>query len=219
MNRAAAVRIASAAVMLALAAALVLFARDAWHWGRAIRDADARAALQPVSPDTWQADTAFPGGAVRRILGIDDDLAFRRAAMGLYSLKTKKASNKDIILVETNLERIVETDTDHARASRAADYLGLLFYANRSQPQQAISPYVKPNTPGAQSPTQTGEQKAVVEFQTAVRLDPGNANAKRNLEAMLQQAKAASEQGTPKPGSGEKTGSKGSGSRPPGNGY
>jgi hypothetical protein len=220
-RRATALRIAAAALMVVLATGLVLLARDAWHWRSAIADADARAALRPIGPAAWRVDAALPGGFVRRILGIDDDLAFRTATVKAFlaSKKPSTLSGNERILVEATLARIVLTDGDRRRASRAADYLGVLLYTDKSTPQQAISPYVNPNAPTPPSTQLTPEQKAAAEFATAVRLDPSNANAKRNLEVMLQQAKPQSQRGTAKPGSGERTGTKGSGSRPAGHGY
>src|SRR5262249_35442726 len=76
-RRALALRLAAAVAMLALAASLVLLARDVWHWQRAFADADARARLQPIGASAWAADTALPGSFVRSLLGIDDDLNFR----------------------------------------------------------------------------------------------------------------------------------------------
>jgi hypothetical protein len=74
-------RLVAAAGLLGIAAVLVLFARDTWHWQRAVHDADARAALAPISPAAWKADTALPAGLTRRLLGLDDDVAFRQASM------------------------------------------------------------------------------------------------------------------------------------------
>jgi hypothetical protein len=222
-RRALLLRLVAAGAMLALAASLVLLARDVWHWQRALADADARATLQPIGANAWAADTALPGGFVRRLLGIDDDLTFRRAAMQALALSRSSPSalsGNERILVEAALARIVLTDGNRARASRAADYLGVLLYEDKSTPQQAISPYVNPNAQPAQTGSeQTPEEKAASEFATAVRLDPSNANAKHNLEVMLQQAGPPSQQGSTNPGSGERLGHKGSGSRPPGYGY
>ena len=211
----------AAVVMAAAAVVLALFARDVWHWERAVHDADARSALRPVTADAWSVDAVLPTGFLRDLLGLGDDLRFRQAAMEAQLLSAGRPtglSGNQRVLIETALARIILTDPDRARASRAADYLGVLLYDDKSTPQQAISPYVNPNTPQAQA-EQTPEEKAATEFATAARLDPSNANAKRNLEVMLQQAQPPSQRGSPKPGTGEHVGSKGSGSRPAGHGY
>jgi len=210
-------RLAAATLLLGCAAFLLLLARDVWHWGRAMHDADALAPVQRVDAGAWNADTVLPGRLVRGALGIGDDVAFRRAVVGaLDLLRHHGGSGNQHILVETALARVVLTDTNTVRASEAADYLGVLLYDDQAAPQQAISPY-NPKQPGSSS--QTPEQKALAEFETAVRLDPDNANAKKNLELLLHQAKPQAQKGTPKPGTGDKVGSKGSGQQPPGYGY
>jgi hypothetical protein len=215
-------RLVLAALLVVLAALLVLLAHDAWRWNRAMREADTRATLGPVGAGAWQASTLLPSGLVRRALGIDDDLEFRRTAARTLALsrKVEDAPSKQRILVQTMLARISETDPDHARASRAADLLGLMIYANRSNPQQVISPYVNPkDAANGATPDQTPEEKAMAEFAIAIRLDPTNADAKRHLELLLHQRPPPSEKVSPRPGSGEHTGTKGSGSRPAGYGY
>lgn len=220
LTRRAAFSFVTALLLAGCAALLILLARDAWHWGRAMSDADARAAIGPISTNAWNADTVLPGSFVGNVLGIKDDVSFRRAVMGAIDLLDHHGGTANQqVLVETTLARVVLTDQNAARASEAADYLGVILYDNLAAPQQAISPYINPKSPAAPNESQTPEQKALAEFETAVRLDPENANAKKNLELMLQQAKPPSEKGTPKPGSGERVGSKGSGQRQPGYGY
>jgi hypothetical protein len=214
-------RLAAAAAMLAVAAFLVLLARDAWHWQRAVRDGDTRAAIAPVSPDAWQADATLPAGLARRLLGIDDDLAFRRIEMRAIRIASRPQSTKtqqQRSIVETALGRIARTDTDPVRAARAADYLGVLLYTDPPSPDQAANAYQDPTQAGP-SNQQTPEQKAMAQFLNAVRLDPGNDNAQRNLELMLRQPQPPPHQGSPQPGGGDRFGHKGSGARPAGHGY
>jgi hypothetical protein len=214
-------RLAAAALMLAVAAFLVLLARDAWHWQRAVRDGDTRAAIAPVSPDAWQADATLPAGLARRLLGIDDDLAFRRIEMRAIRIASRPQSTKtqqQRSIVETALGRIARTDTDPVRAARAADYLGVLLYTDPPSPDQAANAYQDPTQAGP-SNQQTPEQKAMAQFLNAVRLDPGNDNAQRNLELMLRQPQPPPHQGSPQPGGGDRFGHKGSGARPAGHGY
>lgn len=218
MSRVAMVIRLSVAVLLAGCGLIfLLLARDTWHWARAMRDADARTSVQLIGPDAWTADTILPGSWVRSLLGIDDDLAFRRAVLDAIRLIQHHGFGNERVLVETELARIVLSDPSKVRASEAADYLGVLLYDDHAAPQQAISPY-NPKQPAA-SP-QTPAQKALAEFETAVRLDPNNANAKKNLELLLdQQGRPQSQKGTPNPGTGDKVGTKGSGQQSPGYGY
>jgi hypothetical protein len=214
-------RLTAAAAMLGIAAFLVLLARDAWHWQRAVRDADARAAVAPVSPDAWQADAMLPAGLARRLLGIDDDLVFRRTAMRAIRIASRMPSTKtqrQRSIVEAALARIARNDPDPVRASRAADYLGVLLYTDPPSPDQAANAYQDPTQAGP-SNQQTPEQKAMAQFLNAVRLDPGNDNAQRNVEQMLRQPQPPPHQGSPQPGGGDRFGHKGSGARPAGHGY
>lgn len=214
-------RLVAAAALLAAAAVLLLLARDTWRWERAVQDADARAAVAPIAPGAWQADTALPAGLDRRLLGLKDDLAFRQASMqatraASHQPTTKTQKQRSIL--EAALARIARSDPDPVRASRAADYLGVLLYTDPPSPDQAANPYDNP-TQGGPSSQQTPEQKALAQFLNAVRLDPRNDNAQRNLERMLRQPLPPPHKGVPQPGGGEKFGHKGSGARSPGHGY
>jgi hypothetical protein len=216
--RAAVLRGVAAAALVAIAAVLVLLARDSWHWSRAIREADLRAEVGPIGPGAWQIKPTLPSGAVTQVLGIDGDLALRRALMQAIQLAADGATAFDLeqrVLVETSLQRIAAGDTNHTRASIAADYLGVLFYQDRLAPKEAINPYNNPANPSHQSL----EQRAIAEFETAVVLDPNDSDAKSNLEAMLEQARPPNQQGNARPGNGQRVNNKGSGRRPPGYGY
>jgi hypothetical protein len=214
-------RLVAASAMLAAAAFLVLLARDVWHWDRAVHDADARAAVAPVAPAAWQTQTTLPAGLTRRLLGINDDLVFRRTMMGAIHAASHFAtteSQKQRSIVETALARIARDDPAQARASRAADYLGVLLYTDPPSPDQAANAYVDPTQQGPSNQL-TPEQKALLQFLVAVRLDPNNDNAQRNLERMLRQPQPPPHKGIPQSGGGERVGHKGSGARPPGRGY
>ncbi len=216
-------RASAAALMLGLSLVLVLLARDVWHWQRAVADADARVALGPIGEEAWDADATLPWGLGRRLLGLDDDLAFRRAAMPAIRASVFKpltpALRKQRAVTETALARIAFRDPDPVRASLAADYLGVLRYSDPPTPTASRSAYNDPSRSGVPSGDKTPEQEAVAQFETALRIDPGNADAKRNLEALLRQSKPPSERGAPRPGGGERVGNKGAGSRAAGAGF
>lgn len=215
------VRLSAAVVMLAAAIVLLLFARDVWHWQRAIHDADARASIGYVSPSAWQAHTTLPGGWVRGALGVNDDLAFRSTAMdALKELAHPPTAEeqKHRTVIESALARITREPGPAQRAASAADDLGVLLYFDPPTPSNAQNPYQNPNQ-AAPSGAQTPTQKALVQFLLAVRLDPGNAIAQRNLETLLRASSNAKKLETPRTGAGERLGAKGSGSRQPGHGY
>jgi hypothetical protein len=214
-------RLLAAAAMLAAAVLLGLFARDVWHWQRAMEDADARSTLGPIAASAWDADTTLPAGLSRGLLGLDDDLAFRRTAMHALRQVDDRGNDRNQkvrSVVEASLGRIVRHDANTTRASRAADYLGVMLYNDPPSPDQAANAYEDP-TQGAPSDFQTPEQKAELQFSAAVRLDPNDDNAARNLELMLRRPAPPPHKGAPRSGGGEQLGHKGSGARPAGHGY
>ncbi|MBA3842536.1 MAG: hypothetical protein H0X39_07935 [Actinobacteria bacterium] len=214
-------RTIAACVMLAAAVFLTLLAHDAWRWGRAMHDADARAALGPVSANAWRAHPILPGRLAERLLGVDDDLAFRTVEERAYSMTSRVTSLEDLkqrSIVETALARIVHDESTPARASWAADALGVMSYADPPSPDQGANAYEDPSQADPTSQL-TPDQKAAVQFTTAVRLNPDNDNAQRNLELMLRVPQQQPHKGDPQPGGGDRFGHKGSGARPPGNGY
>src|SRR5439155_21272695 len=102
-------------------------------WGRALKDGDALASVQRVGPTTWSAHETFPFHLARRGLGIGDDLAFRRTMMRAVAaaqlpidVNTRKLRGP----IETGLARIERQDVDRARASPAADHLGVLLFTD-----------------------------------------------------------------------------------------
>jgi hypothetical protein len=214
-------RLAAAAVMLVAAVFLALFAHDVWRWQRAVDDADARATMGHVAPAAWSADTALPRSWTRGLLGLDDDLLFRSTAMRALRQVDQQANEQNQKrrgITETALGRIIRNDTNTVRASRAADYLGVLLYNDPISPDQAANAYQDPSQSGP-SDLQTPEQKATVQFVAAVRLDPRDENAARNLELMLRRPEPAAHQGVPRVAGGERLGNKGSGAREAGHGY
>jgi hypothetical protein len=59
----------------------------------------------------------------------------------------------------------------------------------------------------------------MAQFLVAVRIDPSNDNAQRNLELMLRQPQPPPHKGVPQAGGGDRAGRKGSGAQDPGHGY
>src|SRR5581483_4028108 len=69
--------LAAAGVCLALATIAALAAHDAGAWGSSLRAGDI--ALSEGGTPSWRPQELAPLGLARRLLGVDDDLAFRRA--------------------------------------------------------------------------------------------------------------------------------------------
>jgi hypothetical protein len=213
-------RLAAAAVLLAAAVFLMLLARDAWHWQRAMADADTRASLGAVSPAAWNADVTLPHDLARRLLGLDDDIEYRVTATGGAELAGNEVTPKTFkerAVIETALQRIGADTSDPQRASLAADLLGVLRYTDPPSPDQVESAYEGDQS--GRTTQQTPEQKALEQFLLAVRLDPDNDNAQRNLELMLRQPAPPQHKSVPHAGGGDRAGRKGSGAQDPGHGY
>jgi hypothetical protein len=213
-------RLTGAVAMLIAAVLLLLLARDTWHWQRAINDADARASLGVISPDAWTAATNLPRDPAGNLLGIDDDLEYRATLTRAAFFASRQVDSKTLkqrAIVETALQRIAGDTSDPVRASRAADMLGVLRYTDPPSPDQVENAYEGDQS--GQSTQLTPEQKAMAEFLSAVRIDPDNDNAERNLELMLRQPLPPPHKGVPQAGGGDRAGRKGSGAQDPGHGY
>jgi len=155
------------------------------------------------------------------VLGVDDDLLFRRTAMRALAQVDVEATTKNVkrrSIIETGLSRVARTDTNAVRAALAADYLGVLYYNDPPSPDQAANAYEDPSQAGP-SDFQTPEQRATTQFVAAAKLNPDDDNAARNLELMLRRPAPPQHRGAPKAGGGERKGHKGSGARQAGHGY
>ncbi len=164
-----------------LAALLVLLAADVSRWRDALRADDVRYQAAPSAGDLWNPEALLPLAAARNTLGVDDDVAFRRAvrALRLGRLEETRSSDTKVLLqraeAQSRLEAIAAGGGDPARRSRAMTLLGVLLLA----------------TPVATSEEQAAELKAAVtNLQEAIALDPDNSDAKFNLEFGLRQRSA-----------------------------
>lgn len=202
-------RLAAGIGCIALAAVALLFARDVWHANDALRDADLRGSVQPVSTRSWTSSESLPFGVARFALGIDDDLEYRALVVRAVAMTKQEAVTPDQfrrrLPVQGGLLRVKNSDDDPRRRSDAANLLGLLILG---EPQDTGT-----------SPLETPVQRAVREFRFAVRIDPTNDAAKANLELMLQSQRSEDPQGRGSAGGGSETGSGAAGLGPPGHGF
>ena len=164
-----------AALCLCGAAVAALLATDVGAWHSAFLTSDAEAAADPAAATVPTADELLPFHAARSLLGLDDDLAFRRALLlfqggytGIPSHDQSTAGSESRAEAEAALERIVREQSG-PRASAAANLLGVLELVDAA----------------AGSGQGGSVDQAIVELQNAVRLDPGDGDAKANLELAL----------------------------------
>lgn len=186
-----------------------LLASDVRGWQTAVRASNARAVGDPSSGVPSAPDQILPFHFARSLLGLDDDLALRRALVlvrrgytGIPSYDQSTAGSQARAQAETALARVIQAGGGRRRAA-AANLLGALAFVD--------------SLAGAGQATKPVE-RSIVEFQNAIRLDPRNGEAKANLELALGVVAPDSRfQGTRKAASGKRSGAASMSS--PGRGY
>lgn len=204
-------RAALVAGCLAGGVAALLLAADVAATRQALADDDVRYRTAPEQ-ELWAPDELLPGGVARSLLGVRDDLLFRRAlrAVRLSHPELPGFSDPAYVLHRNDasawLVDVVQKDERLERRSAAANLLGVLSFAD------AIADYQN----RAKLLAAAGGR-----FRRAVSLDGANEEAKVNLELTLSRSQdfELSEAGggtDPSPGG---RGSKGAGAGDPGGGY
>ena len=199
------------AACLVVGGALIALAVDVNRWRSGMETSDVVYRGQPEG-DLWQPATIAPAGLTSAILGVGDDVAYRRAirAFRLSHPEEPAISDPSRVLQRNDaivrLTYIVLHDHDSARRSMAANLLGILNYSD------AVYDYTN---------RATLISNAAQRFSQSVGFDPGNDDAKYNLELTQALARGIglSESGggtNPSPGG---KGSKGAGAGEPGSGY
>jgi hypothetical protein len=200
------VRLAVAAVLVAVAAVLGLLAHDLRAWPAALHAGDVRAAAG-ASP-SWQPSTGLPRGWTEGILGVSSQRAlrlaiqdFRRTYGRTPGLDGGLARQKARDEAEAALAAASQ-DGDPARAAQALDLLGLLLFGDSTSGNAGAA------------------QRALGDLQQATRLDPANGDAQANLELVERLlAPKGSRPGSAAAAGPRSTGRKGGGGGTPGEGY
>jgi len=191
-------RVAAALVLAAIAVLAVLLARDVRSWRDAIDHGDAVYAVTPVRA-SW-TPSVLVGGAAEALLGVRDDVDFRRA----LQLYVRAASTPN------RLDTATERQSLRAQAARAL--AKLTHGAHASQAETLLGVLAFDGTSGADA--------AIADFSNAVRTDPSNAAAKLDLELLLRlSAATGSRSGSGPGGAFGRGGRRGAGSGAPGSGY
>jgi hypothetical protein len=202
-----ALRAVLAVACLAAAVLFVLVALDARAWGTRIGADDLRFRHQSLGGTLWQRTDLAPFGLSRSLLGIDDDLLYRR---GLRAFRVGRPREPLFIQGVTTqriraqiaLEKYYDRSHDDLRKAQAANLIGVLGFAAATQDAGQRSTFLN---------------DAVARFKQAMLLDPGNEDAYYNLELALDQLKENAEQ---QAGSGKRVGGTGgAGLRDAGHGY
>jgi hypothetical protein len=160
----------------------------------------------------WAPRQVLPGGLGEKLLGVGDDVLYRRALRAtLLSHPETPGFSDPTYVVNRNdasawLTDILQGASDSGRRSAAANLLGVLSFSD------AIADY---SNRGKLLESSAGR------FRQAIALDPGNEDAKHNLELTLSRSRGLelSESGggtNPSPGG---KGAKGAGAGEAGSGY
>lgn len=204
------VRVGIAAFCLVAAAAVVLFASDALRWQHRVGVDDKRFAAAPERSDLWSLRPFAPFVPTRLLLGLDDDLAYRRAiqAFVLGRPRLETYTDTESITERTRAQVLLADIVDGGQApearAEASNLLGVL---------RLVSTFLDP--PQAT----THLTSAAEDFRRAITLAPGHAHSKYNLELTLlrlrdELARGGASGQSPQGGVGS-----GSGAKRPGSGY
>lgn len=188
---------------------LIAFALDTLFVWRDVSADDFRFQTSPSRQRAvWEDVGYLPASLSERALGIEDDLAYRRTASLFARVRPGRAPYPDPRLAalrgQTALEltRTSQAESDPRRRSQLLNFLGVLPLDRRISDQGERANVL---------------QTAIGIFQSAVRVNPENADAKLNLELVLRISNfAALPANQP---SGERAGGKRSGSGSAGGGY
>ena len=171
-------RAAVAAILCAgVAAVLVLLAVDVHTWQTTLTRDDIRFRAMHSHRSLWQPQTTLPGDPARQLLGLDDALAYRHAVQLFWFSRvgSDPETRQDLPTTRAEAQQDLQSIEDSAQTrgerSSAANLLGIIV---------VTSPLV--TDPQAQAATL---KRAAEFFQQAISIDPGNYDAKQNLQLVL----------------------------------
>lgn len=199
------------AVLLVLSAAALLLAVDVLRFESRVAGDDVRFREAAAARGLWRAPELFPWAAARALLGVDDDLEYRRALRTFRLGRPHESSYRQQRLLgiraraQEQLEKIVDSHADPKRRAAAANLIGALDFINADQV----------------APRPVLFRAAADAFRAAVTLDPANEDAKYNLELAVSHLHAAQVFGGKNDSSTTPSGNggKGAGAGSPGTGY
>jgi hypothetical protein len=183
-------RAVSAAALVVVGLLLAVAAVDALRWRGLVDRDDVAFDRAHGRAGLWRADALLPGDPVQRLIGIRDDLAYRRALQRwVLARPGQEARNQhDLTLradADAQLTLVAEAGATAETRSRAATLRGVLALeeARSSGPRGGAA-----------------IARSVDQFRTAIKLDPTNSQAKYDLELVLRLARSAPQQRGRRPG-------------------
>ena len=175
-SRARSVLAAAAVVgLLLVAVAVASLAADVLRWQQRMQAADLAFATGVDRTASWAPDTLLPSGLSRAVLGLGDDVAYRRAVQRFW-LSEPRAPLREFADVtrrsgaERELARLGDEDENPVRRANVLVMRGaLLLEEARNTPTQR----------------QVFVRRAIEQYRKAIELDPTNADAVYDLELSL----------------------------------
>jgi hypothetical protein len=167
-------RIAAGLVAIALAAALALFAGDVLAASSTMKQDDLRFRVSPDARGLWKVEGRTP--RLRSILKLNDDLAWRQAALRFQLSRARANIQYDPSRTSSRADTqaaLASAETEELtpkQSSRLANFSAILAY------EEAV---------GDPQNGPTLLRRATSEFRRALRLDPTFDDAKFNLELLL----------------------------------
>jgi hypothetical protein len=162
------------AALLLLAAVSAAVARDAAALHRTFERSDLAFKAQPYAGGLWKADTRLP--FVERAFAVEEDLDYRRA-LRAFAVDARRRDNPyDFDRpafradAQATLSAAERSELEPALRSKAASLQGILVF------DEAVADPVN-------GPALVG--RSIADFRRAVGIDPGNEEAKYNLEFVL----------------------------------
>jgi hypothetical protein len=202
-------RVLALAVSAVVGLALVALGVDSIVVSRQVAADDFRYHASPARQSRlWEELGLLPADATVRALGIEKDLAYRRATSLFTRSRPGRAPYPGPALAARRgeaallLTRTSQAESDSHRRSQLLNFLGSLPLDRRIQDQAERANVL---------------QNAIGIFESAVRVNPENADAKTNLELVLRISNFASVPANQP--SGERGGGTRSGSGSTGGGY
>lgn len=167
------------AVTTVLAAVVLLVAAvDVQRLHRGVAEDDVRFATNPLDEQLWRVETILPGDPAARLLGVTDDLRYRRVLRTVFLARPRLEAFALPRLelargeAQVQLNELMANEQNKRRLSQENNLLGALALAigPRQEQEQQLASF----------------RSAVVYFTDAIRLDPENEDAMYNLEGTLQ---------------------------------
>ena len=167
------------ALLVIASVVLVALAADVLRWDRRIDEGDT--SYQARTAATWQPSTLLPRGVSSALLGVGDDVEFRRVVDQFWKSEPRQPIQEfnDVTrrsAAERNLARAFDDDASPQRRSVLATLrAALLLEEGRNTPTQR----------------QVFVRRAIEQLKQAATLDPGSETAMYDLELALKLLRAS----------------------------